>query len=77
MLGRTKKVHFVGIGGSGMSGIAELLITLGYVVSASDLRCCETTDLLDSLGATVQEGHDAKFVHNADVVVMSAAIDAA
>ena len=75
MLGRTKKVHFVGIGGSGMSGIAELLITLGYVVSGSDLRCCETTDLLVSLGATVHEGHDAKFVHNADVVVMSAAID--
>ena len=75
MLGRTKKVHFVGIGGSGMSGIAELLITLGYVVSGSDLRCCETTDLLVSLGATVHKGHDAKFVHNADVVVMSAAID--
>jgi UDP-N-acetylmuramate--alanine ligase len=70
-------VHFVGIGGSGMSGIAEVLINLGYDVSGSDLVRSEVTDRLQALGATVHEGHDASHVGNADVVVFSTAVRAA
>ena len=61
MLGRTRRVHFVGIGGIGMSGIAELLANLGYVVSGSDARRSDvTTRLEQSLGVTVFEGHAAE-----------------
>ena len=58
-LGRTRRVHFVGIGGSGMSGIAELLANLGYAVSGSDARASEVTERLTRLGVRVEIGHDA------------------
>ena len=57
MLGRTRRVHFVGIGGIGMSGIAELLANLGYTVSGSDARRSDVTDRLKTLGVTVAIGH--------------------
>jgi UDP-N-acetylmuramate--alanine ligase len=75
-LGRTRRVHFVGIGGIGMSGIAELLANLGYAVSGSDVRRSETTDRLATLGVRVGIGHDARQVGEADVVVVSSAIGA-
>ena len=74
--GRTRHVHFVGIGGIGMSGIAELLVNLGYRVSGSDAKRSEITDRLASLGVTVSAGHDARHVGEADVVVVSSAIAA-
>jgi UDP-N-acetylmuramate--alanine ligase len=67
-------VHFVGIGGSGMSGIAELLANLGYAVSGSDVRLSTVTARLASLGVRVEEGHDASHVGDADVVVYSSAV---
>ena len=73
-LGRTRRVHFVGIGGIGMSGIAELVATLGYRVSGSDARRSDTTDRLEKLGVEIHEGHAASHVGHADVVVMSSAI---
>jgi UDP-N-acetylmuramate--alanine ligase len=74
MLGHTRRVHFVGIGGIGMSGIAELLANLGYEVSGSDEKTSETTDRLTTLGVRIVKGHDAANVGNADVVVVSSAI---
>jgi UDP-N-acetylmuramate--alanine ligase len=74
MLGRTRRIHFVGIGGIGMSGIAELLANLGYEVSGSDARRSSVTDRLEQLGVRVYAGHDALHVGNADVVVTSSAI---
>ncbi|HXW07273.1 MAG TPA: UDP-N-acetylmuramate--L-alanine ligase [Vicinamibacterales bacterium] len=76
MLGRTRHVHFVGIGGIGMSGIAELLANLGYIVSGSDAKPSEVTERLESLGVRVSIGHDASHVSGADVVVVSSAIGA-
>ena len=74
MLGKTRRIHFVGIGGIGMSGIAELLANLGYVVSGSDAKRSAVTDRLESLGVTVQVGHAAPNVGEADVVVYSSAV---
>jgi UDP-N-acetylmuramate--alanine ligase len=74
VLGRTRRVHFVGIGGSGMSGIAELLANLGYAVTGSDARLSPVTAHLTSLGVRVFEGHDAAHVGDADVVVYSSAV---
>ena len=74
MLGRTRRVHFVGIGGIGMSGIAELLANLGYAVSGSDARSSEITERLASLGVRVALGHAAANVGDADVVVTSSAV---
>ncbi|MFN2445108.1 MAG: UDP-N-acetylmuramate--L-alanine ligase [Vicinamibacterales bacterium] len=74
MLGKTRHVHFVGIGGIGMSGIAELLANLGYVVSGSDARRSDVTDRLASLGVAVHEGHAAGNIGDADVVVYSSAV---
>ncbi|MBY0492663.1 MAG: UDP-N-acetylmuramate--L-alanine ligase [Cyanobacteria bacterium] len=74
MLGKTRRIHFVGIGGSGMSGIAELLANLGYAVSGSDAKRSSVTDRLESLGVTVQAGHAAGNVGDADVVVYSSAV---
>jgi UDP-N-acetylmuramate--alanine ligase len=74
MLGRTRRIHFVGVGGIGMSGIAELLANLGYEVSGSDMRRSSVTDRLEQLGVRVYTGHDALHVGNADVVVISSAI---
>jgi UDP-N-acetylmuramate--alanine ligase len=67
-------IHFVGIGGIGMSGIAELLLNLGYRVSGSDLKTSEITDRLQSLGGVVHLGHAAEQVAHADVVVVSSAV---
>ena len=68
-------IHFVGIGGIGMSGIAELLLNLEYKVSGSDLRRSEITDRLERLGGTVYKGHAADQIAGADVVVISSAVD--
>ncbi|MCD4830159.1 MAG: UDP-N-acetylmuramate--L-alanine ligase [Candidatus Cloacimonetes bacterium] len=74
MLGRTKRIHFVGIGGIGMSGIAELLKIQGFDISGSDMNATDLTRHLQSLGITVHAGHDAAVVHDADVVVKSSAV---
>ena len=74
MFAKIQRVHFVGIGGIGMSGIAEVLLTLGYRVSGSDLKHSPVTERLASLGATVMEGHRAENVAGAEVVVTSSAI---
>lgn len=71
---KVKRVHFVGIGGSGMSGIAEVLLNLGYQVSGSDLSDGATTQRLKRLGAIVHIGHASSHVQFADAVVTSAAI---
>jgi UDP-N-acetylmuramate--alanine ligase len=72
--GKIQKIHFVGIGGIGMSGIAEVLINLGYQVTGSDLREGETTRRLVSLGGSVAYGHRAENLADVDVVVTSTAI---
>ncbi len=69
-----KHIYFVGIGGVGMSGIAEVLLNLGYKVSGSDLKLTETTERLEGLGATILEGHREENVTDADVVVISSAV---
>ena len=75
MLGKTRHIHFVGIGGIGMSGIAELLANLGYRVSGSDAKRSEITMRLQTaFGVRVFEGHDAANVGDADVVVVSSAV---
>ena len=74
MLGKTRRIHFVGIGGSGMSGIAELLANLGYVVTGSDEKQSAITDRLATLGVRVDLGHAADHVGGADVVVVSSAV---
>jgi UDP-N-acetylmuramate--alanine ligase len=71
---KVKCVHFVGIGGAGMSGIAEVLLNLGYEVSGSDLASNAATERLAEAGAVVARGHDAAHVENADVVVVSTAV---
>src|SRR6516164_4857475 len=74
MLGKIKRIHFVGIGGIGMSGIAEVLLNLGFSVSGSDLKASPVTQRLARLGARVTEGHAAENVRNAQVVVFSSAV---
>jgi UDP-N-acetylmuramate--alanine ligase len=71
---KTKHIHFVGIGGIGMSGIAELLLTLGYKVSGSDLHGSAITENLSMLGGVVYKGHQSEWMEGADVVVTSSAI---
>ena len=73
-MGRVRRVHFVGVGGVGMGGIAEVLHNLGYQVSGSDLRRSAMTERLTELGVKVLIGHHAENVHNVDVVVTSTAI---
>ncbi|MDP9170601.1 MAG: UDP-N-acetylmuramate--L-alanine ligase [Acidobacteriota bacterium] len=68
-------LHFAGIGGIGMSGIAEVLLNLGYTISGSDLKLTPTTDRLAQLGATVYEGHNAANVQGAKALVVSSAVD--
>ena len=68
-------IHFVGIGGIGMSGIAELLLNLGYKVSGSDMKKSDITDRLEHLGGTIFKAHAAEQIEGADVVVVSSAID--
>ncbi|WP_263410105.1 UDP-N-acetylmuramate--L-alanine ligase [Terriglobus tenax] len=74
MFAPTQRVHFIGIGGIGMSGIAEILLTMGYSVSGSDLRRSPVTDRLEKLGAVIFEGHRAENATGADVVVTSSAV---
>ncbi len=69
-----QRIHFVGIGGIGMSGIAEVLLTLGYSVSGSDLKATPITERLERLGATVHYGHSASNVGSAHVLVVSSAV---
>ena len=76
MYRKSKHIHFVGIGGIGMSGIAELLLNLGYRISGSDLQESDITHRLESLGGEIHIGHDAAWIGEADVVVTSSAIDA-
>jgi UDP-N-acetylmuramate--alanine ligase len=75
MFAKLQRIHFVGIGGIGMSGIAEVLLNLGYRVSGSDLKKSAVTERLEGLGATVFEGHAAQNIAGADVVVTSSAIN--
>jgi UDP-N-acetylmuramate--alanine ligase len=77
MFAKIQRIHFVGIGGIGMSGIAEVLLNLGYKVSGSDLKSSTVTQRLASLGAAVFEGHRAENVAGAEVVVASSAIASA
>ncbi|MFQ5742126.1 MAG: UDP-N-acetylmuramate--L-alanine ligase [Acidobacteriota bacterium] len=76
MLKRIRHLHFVGIGGIGMSGIAELLLNLGYDVSGSDLRASPITRRLEQLGGTVYVGHRPEQVRDAHVVITSSAVSA-
>ena len=71
---RLKQIHMVGIGGTGMNGIAEVLLNQGYAVSGSDLQATEVTRRLEKLGARVAVGHDARNLAGADVVVISSAV---
>ena len=74
MFAKIQRIHFVGIGGIGMSGIAEVLLNLGYKVSGSDLKTSPVTERLAGLGATTVEGHRAENIAGAEVVVTSSAI---
>ncbi len=74
MYGKIRKIHFVGIGGIGMSGIAEVLLNLGYQVSGSDLKESEITRRLADLGGELAYGHRAENIEGADVVVVSTAV---
>ncbi len=75
MLQRVRRLHFVGIGGIGMSGIAELLLNLDYQVSGSDIKASPITERLEGLGGTVAIGHAADNVSDADVVITSSAVN--
>ncbi|MBN9617088.1 MAG: UDP-N-acetylmuramate--L-alanine ligase [Acidobacteriales bacterium 59-55] len=77
MFAPTQRIHFIGIGGIGMSGIAEILLTMGYSVSGSDLRRSAVTERLVGLGARVFEGHAAANAAASDVVVTSSAVSSA
>lgn len=72
---KVKNIHFIGIGGSGMSGIAEVLVNLDFNVSGSDLASNATTKRLASFGATVYQGHEKAHLNDADVVVVSSAVN--
>jgi len=76
MFAKIQRIHFVGIGGIGMSGIAEVLLNLGYKISGSDLKRSSVTDRLHGLGATIFDGHTATNIAGAEVVVTSSAINA-
>src|SRR5437764_1116399 len=74
MFAKIQRVHFVGIGGIGMSGIAEVLLNSGFKISGSDLKMSAVTDRLASLGATIFEDHRPENVGGAEVVVASSAV---
>ena len=76
MFHKTQQIHLVGIGGSGMSGIAEVLLTMGYKVTGSDLQASETTRRLEELGGRIFVGHQESNVGEAQVVVISSAVSA-
>jgi UDP-N-acetylmuramate--alanine ligase len=73
-MGKIRNIHFVGIGGVGMAGIAEVLLNLGYSVSGTDLKFSSVTERLRSLGAKIAEGHAAEHLGSTDVVVVSSAV---
>jgi UDP-N-acetylmuramate--alanine ligase len=74
MLGKTRRIHFVGIGGIGMSGIAEFLHNQGLEITGSDMKKTDITAHLETLGIRIYEGHDPKYIKDMDVVVKSSAI---
>lgn len=74
-MGHVERIHFVGIGGTGMSGIAEVLLNLGYQISGSDLKASSVTERLCKLGVEIFTSHDESNITNTDVVVVSTAID--
>ena len=74
MKNKIKKIHFIGIGGSGMSGIAEVMHNLGFNISGSDSASSKVTRELKQMGITISFKHDARNVNNADVIVISSAI---
>ncbi|MCX5759745.1 MAG: Mur ligase domain-containing protein, partial [Candidatus Hydrogenedentes bacterium] len=76
MNGLKRRVHFVGVGGIGMSGLAEILLNLGYDVSGSDLKATEITGRLETYGLRFCEGHAASNIGDAGIVVVSAAVKA-
>ncbi len=76
MLGAARNIHFVGIGGIGMSGIAEVLLNLGFHVSGSDLALSPVTRRLEEIGAVIYRGHDSENIKDADIVVVSSAVSA-
>src|SRR5579864_8578969 len=75
MFFKPQHLHFIGIGGIGMSGIAEVLLNLGYRISGSDLKLSATTERLAGLGARIHEGHAASNIAGAKAVVVSSAVD--
>src|SRR5947207_116765 len=75
MFFKPQQVHFTGIGGIGMSGIAEILLNLGYTITGSDVKLSPITERLSSLGAKVYEGHTAANVAGARALVVSSAVD--
>jgi UDP-N-acetylmuramate--alanine ligase len=75
MFYKPQRLHFTGIGGIGMSGIAEILLNLGYTISGSDVKLTPVTDRLQSLGATVHEGHSAAHVAGAKALVVTSAVN--
>ncbi|GHT64109.1 UDP-N-acetylmuramate--L-alanine ligase [Endomicrobiia bacterium] len=74
MFRKNQNIHFVGVGGAGMSAIAEVLINLGYAVSGSDLKKTDVTDHLKNIGAKIYIGHNAKNIKSADLIVTSTAV---
>ncbi len=74
MFGRIKKIHFIGLGGIGISGMAELLHILGFKISGSDLRRSEITDKLERAGIRFYEGHHPENIDDCDMVVYSSAV---
>lgn len=71
---RIRRIHFIGIGGAGMSGIAEVLLNQGYEISGSDLKESAVTERLSAMGAKIFIGHNASHVEGVDVVVNSSAV---
>jgi UDP-N-acetylmuramate--alanine ligase len=71
---KIRHIHFVGIGGAGMSGIAEVLFNLGYRITGSDMKSSETIERLKNIGIGIRIGHSSENVKDADVVVISSAV---
>ena len=71
---KVKKIHFIGIGGIGMSGMAELLLKSGYLISGSDIKENDRTIFLSSLGVEVFIGHNAQNINDSDLIVYSSAV---
>jgi UDP-N-acetylmuramate--alanine ligase len=75
MMNTIKRVHFVGIGGIGMSGIAEILLNQGFEISGSDMNLSEITDRLERIGIKIYEGHKTENLSDVDVLVYSSAVN--